>query len=953
MERPTPRLLRFGLFEADLGSARLTRNGVRIRLQDQPFRILALLLERAGQIVTREELRQELWPSGTYVDFDGSLNAALKRLRAALDDDADNPRFIETVPKRGYRFIAPVSVIHPDSQLPASPESESASTAQEASLGEPRFSTRSPAPQGKRLFPWFVTSLAFLVLAASATFLALRLHRSQGPGPQKSPHVATSVSYRQSVAVLGFRNVSAKPEDAWLATALTEMFSTELSAGNTLRLVPGEDVARLQLDLSQADSFGQPTTSRLAQALDADLLVLGSYATVRVGRDRQLRLDVRVQDAKTGDIVFETAQTGRIENIFQLVSHAGDLMRDRLGISPIRQEDETSILASLPVGAEAARFYALGLARLRAFDPLDAKDLLIQATQADPRFALAHSVLAEAWEELGYQKKAAAEAKIALALSVNLPQSLKLEIEGRYYESQGKTEKAVTAYRDLFAYYPDCLDCGIRLASAEIRSGHLTDAFATIATLRNLAPPQSDDPRIDFVEQAAYSFTDHTRQLVLLERTVEKAKQRGLLWLYARARLAECSNLAYLGRTAEAMAACREAQGLFISFGDQMGVVRTLLLQAARQSDSGDQKLSLATFQQALQLARPSGSPELIGAVLNGIGNTFERMNRLEESAKNFREARQKYQEAGDIDGVYATSDNLGDVLAGMGLLHEANDAYQQGLDISQSEAFSHSCYAQYSLASLHLTMGDLRGAQQRIGPALEACKALGIARYSAFALGVRADIFREQGRLSDARANYQKAMKIYQQSDSQDLLPGLWIALGRLAMMENDVAGARKFFGQAAASLQKQDNADGLASVDVQLSRLRLLQGKPLDAEKALALAKQASREILDPELRLSVSIQDARLRIAAVAGHPSRASLEEGRAELDAALRTATRLGFYHEQCEARMALAEFQFFTNPEAARSSLNALSKATHDRGFETLSRQAAQLLAHEDNRTLR
>ncbi len=952
MERPTTRLLRFGLFEADLENARLTRNGVRIRLQDQPSRILALLLERAGQVVTREELRQELWPSGTYVDFDGSLNAALKRLRAALDDEADNPRFIETVPRRGYRFIAPVSVIHSDSQPPVSPESESTSTAQEAS-GESRFSTRSPAPQWKRQFPWFVTSLAFLVLAASATFLALRLHRLQGPGPQKSPGVTTPASYRQSVAVLGFRNVSAKPEDAWLATALTEMFSTELSAGNKLRLVPGEDVARLQLDLSQTDSFGRSTTSRLAKALDADLLVLGSYATVRVGRDRQLRVDVRVQDAKTGDIVFETAKTGRIENIFQLVSHAGDLMRDRLGISPIRQEDETSILASLPVGAEAARFYALGLARLRAFEPSGAKDLLVQATQADPRFALAHSALAEAWQELGYQKKSAAEAKRALALSANLPQSLKLEIEGRYYESLGKTEQAVTAYRALFAYYPDCLDCGIRLASAEIQSGHLTDAFATIATLRNLPPPQSDDPRIDFVEQSADSFTDHTRQLVLLERTIEKAKQRGLLWLYARARLAECSNLAYLGRTAEAMAACREAQGLFISFGDQMGVVRTLVLQAARQSDTGDQKLSLSAFRQALQLARPSGSPELIGAVLNGIGNTLERMNRLEESAENFREARQNYREAGDVDGVYATSDNLGDVLASMGLLREANDAYHQGLDISQSESFSHSCYAQYSLASLQLTMGDLRDAQQRIGPALEACKALGIARYSAFAIGVSADIFREQGRLSDAHANYQKAVKIYQQSDSQDLLPGPWMALGRLAMMENELANAEKCLGQAAASLQKQDNAGGLAGVDVLISRLRLLQGRPLDAEKALALAKHASRNIPDPQLRLSVSIQDARVRLAEAAGHPSRASLEKNRVELDTALRTAARLGFYHEQCEAQMALAESQFFTNPAAARSSLAALSKAAHDRGFEALSRQAAQLLARENSRPLR
>src|SRR6478752_2828543 len=111
-------LFRFGLFEADRAGCTLTRNGARVKIQDQPFRLLILLLERPGEIVTREELRQALWPEGTHVDFDGSLNVILKRLRAALNDDPENPRFIETIPRRGYRFIAPVSVIE------AAPEKE-------------------------------------------------------------------------------------------------------------------------------------------------------------------------------------------------------------------------------------------------------------------------------------------------------------------------------------------------------------------------------------------------------------------------------------------------------------------------------------------------------------------------------------------------------------------------------------------------------------------------------------------------------------------------------------------------------------------------------------------------------------------------------------------------------------------------------------------------------------
>src|SRR5580658_11118528 len=107
------RVYRFGVFEVDARKRELLRRGSPVRLQDQPFRVLCMLLEKSGAAVTREELRQALWPSDTYVEFDGSLNAALKRLRYALGDDADNPTFIETVPKRGYRFVAPVAMVGP------------------------------------------------------------------------------------------------------------------------------------------------------------------------------------------------------------------------------------------------------------------------------------------------------------------------------------------------------------------------------------------------------------------------------------------------------------------------------------------------------------------------------------------------------------------------------------------------------------------------------------------------------------------------------------------------------------------------------------------------------------------------------------------------------------------------------------------------------------------------
>src|SRR2546422_10361814 len=109
LEARSSAILRFGVFEVDVRSGELRKQGVRIKLQEQPFHVLTVLLQRPGEVVTREELRSQNWPADTFVDFDNSLNTAINKLREALGDSADSPRFIETLPRRGYRFIAPVT----------------------------------------------------------------------------------------------------------------------------------------------------------------------------------------------------------------------------------------------------------------------------------------------------------------------------------------------------------------------------------------------------------------------------------------------------------------------------------------------------------------------------------------------------------------------------------------------------------------------------------------------------------------------------------------------------------------------------------------------------------------------------------------------------------------------------------------------------------------------------
>ena len=161
---------RFATFELDRGAAELRKRGIRIKLQEQPYRILCLLLERPGEVVTRETLCAALWPADTFVEFERSLNAAIAKLRQTLGDSAENPRFIETVARRGYRFIAPIEAIRP-SETTADIGLQSARMAAIEAEGNATSTIRSPWERRKKL--WLLTAGIVAILVAVGITIAL------------------------------------------------------------------------------------------------------------------------------------------------------------------------------------------------------------------------------------------------------------------------------------------------------------------------------------------------------------------------------------------------------------------------------------------------------------------------------------------------------------------------------------------------------------------------------------------------------------------------------------------------------------------------------------------------------------------------------------------------------------------------------------------------------------
>jgi DNA-binding winged helix-turn-helix (wHTH) protein len=208
----SPRVVRFGVFELDLHSGELRKQGHKIRLEGQPVQVLICLLENPGELITREELHRKLWPKDTFVNFEHGLNAAVKRLRRALNDSADNPRFVETLPLRGYRFIAPVQAADPATQdAPAIPI-----------VGELSEGTAEPQGPG---WPraWWIGGFALLVVLAVSTFLMLR--------------PATRPPSIRSLAVLPLANLSGDASQEYFSDGMTDELITELGQIGELRVI--------------------------------------------------------------------------------------------------------------------------------------------------------------------------------------------------------------------------------------------------------------------------------------------------------------------------------------------------------------------------------------------------------------------------------------------------------------------------------------------------------------------------------------------------------------------------------------------------------------------------------------------------------------------------------------------------------------------------------------------
>jgi len=888
----------FGPFELDPVEGRLLRGGVRVKLQDLPLRLLVLLVERPGEVVTRDEVRRRLWPQDTFVAFDNSLGVAVRKLREALHDDADAPRYVETVPRRGYRFLASVTQPGPgvtaglDQGLePRAPEGKSRAGNLTGTLELPSRTAAKTASTGRY---WVIASL--VVLMVGITVYEFRSNPRQSAA--KVEGGATSrVRPRRAVAVLGFQNLAGRPDDNWLSTAFTEMLSTELAAGGGLRLVPGEDVARAKRELSLADedTLAKATLDRLRTNPGADVVVLGAYTLLPGKGENRIRLDVRLQDTAAGETIAERALTGSEDKLFELAAQAGAELRQSLGVNSVSAEAISAARASLPSNQAAVRLYAEGRASLWAFDFRSARDLLVKAVAADPNYPLAHSALSEAWWHTGYAGKARAEAQQALDLSQHLPQEEQLLVEGQYRRAISDWPKAVQAYQTLFHLFPDRLDYGLLLASAQMYISP-AESLQTLETLRHLPPPSGDDARIDMMEASALIDTDFTKARSAAQRAIDKASAQGSHALVARTYGILCQQGPSIEVSADAIRDCEIALQSAVAAGDLNGQAMMMTDLADLYYEQGDLVQAEKMWRQAIRQFRQVGNPDGVATALANVGGAELVQGNLGEARKLLEESIPGYQAVEDKSGVALSLNNLGDLARQQGNLQAAETTYQQAKATAQE---------------------------------IEDKNAIG------YVLSGLGDVFTDRGDLAAARKSYEESLALRDQAGEKQFAAETQVSLARLAIEEGHPAAAEAALLKYKDEFDKQQEADDELTASIVLTQALLAEGKQAEAQKEVEASKALAGRSQNCLSRLQFGLANARVLLAS--DHP-----ESSRAQLEQILKDARDHGFAGVEFEARLALAELEKKSGHEAAsRTELIALESGARSKGFGLVARKAA------------
>jgi TolB-like protein/DNA-binding winged helix-turn-helix (wHTH) protein/tetratricopeptide (TPR) repeat protein len=495
----TPSVRRFGAFEINLQSAELRKNGMRLRLSGQPFQVLSVLIERAGEMVTREELHSRLWPADTFVDFDHGLNNAVARIRDVLDDSSETPRYVETIPRRGYRFIAPLANPRP-ATVPSPPAKSDATPVPE---------TIGLVASGPSILPaerkFSSTRLRMLLggIAVLALFaFALVLYRG-------SHEKRTSQLAIKALAVLPLKNLSGDPTQEYLADGMTEALIGRLSMIRGLRVISRTSVMPLKdTKLSAPD---------IAKTLQVDALVEGSV--MREGS--RIRVYAQLIRGATDEHFWSETYDRELSDVLALESDVAQSVSRKVEVT-VTGEEHSRLVAARHVSPDVYENYLKGqFAKSNNRAEIEQSiSYFEEAIRKDPTFAPAYVGLADAYDGLGAsfvgaptsetRPKAIRAAQKALDLDPGLAEAHALL--GRILKKQFQWADAEAQYQQALALNPNNSAAHREYANWLTSHGRVDEALAWARRARELDPLGSGGNTIGWILFHARRYDEAIRE---------------------------------------------------------------------------------------------------------------------------------------------------------------------------------------------------------------------------------------------------------------------------------------------------------------------------------------------------------------------------------------------------------------------------------------------------------
>ncbi|MEM9387243.1 MAG: tetratricopeptide repeat protein [Pseudomonadota bacterium] len=820
----------FGPFTLDVHAGVLMGVEGDIKLRPQAFRVLLYLLQQHARIVPRDELLDAVW--GSEHLSANSLPQVISELRQALCDDTREPRYIATVHRRGYRFVAPTATCDgaPSEAAASSPPPLEARDAPSLPAASKDMET-SPA----RRMP---AALAAVALLAGATVALSLQQRSTAPAP------TAPASADGRLLVLPLHQTAPGASTAWLATAMADALGRELGRSRELEVLSPQRTARVQtdLELSASDSLSPATVRRVERRTGARWVVTGAVSPLADAG--AMRLEVRVRDTLRIDAVATHTSEFTVAQWPDAASHAAAELRQRLGLRPPDALREGPGLAQAPTNPSAAPAYHSALSRSRQFDLAAALQQLTVAEAADPASAHIASALAQVHGARGETARAQHYAGRAAELAKHWRASEQLPLRAQALRLAGQPIAAADLYRQAYEAQR-ALQMGLDLAGALSDAGQGESALGHLEGMREEAGNATDRLLIALeVAVVAETIGEFLLQRQAAEDALQIATALGAQWHEGQARRQLGLAQLRLGNAQEASALFSRAFDMLQMLGDLPSASQVSANWALALMDTGALELARSKLDQALTLAQRTEHISLAAEHTSQLGalalyaGEGEKARALQEQAlasfaangdrRGEAQARLRY-----ADGI----GRAGDFDRALALMRESRGLFQQIGDL-------HGEARAWDMLGAMLGRSGSLDAQRHFERALELYRESGDRRGEADALGHLGSQYSSRGQFEPAVAHMSEALDLYQRIPSKRGAAKVMYNLSLVHLRTGAVAEAARLLGDAQQAFAELELAGNAAWVQRKYGDVLMHQGKLEPAREALDGALTATRE-------------------------------------------------------------------------------------------------------------